>query len=246
MEILERIKGLERKFDTLTMQQAPFHTPMVTNHPVITQVTMPPGSLSPMTGTGAHASEDGSIVAGVNPPHAYATSVHQLLTWPIIQQIILGINKSDHLPAEPAGPVTTIDSTTSMPNPNISEFGGIPLTSASMQLLSNAYFDTFNHCHPLLEPDTFASEILGPLCNDGLDDTVKSTLALVVFALGELAIAGDHGAPVSVYNTRPGGVKGGTLRNPPGLALYNEARRRMGFTMADSSLESAQAFALAG
>ncbi|KAI6252929.1 hypothetical protein MCOR19_010482 [Pyricularia oryzae] len=251
------------------MQQAPFHTPMVTNHPVITQVTMPPGSLSPMTGTGAHASEDGSIVAGVNPPHAYATSVHQLLTWPIIQQllnsvsarmpeinvanieqegvnIILGINKSDHLPAEPAGPVTTIDSTTSMPNPNISEFGGIPLTSASMQLLSNAYFDTFNHCHPLLEPDTFASEILGPLCNDGLDDTVKSTLALVVFALGELAIAGDHGAPVSVYNTRPGGVKGGTLRNPPGLALYNEARRRMGFTMADSSLESAQAFALAG
>lgn len=269
MEILERIKGLERKFDTLTMQQAPFHTPMVTNHPVITQVTMPPGSLSPMTGTGAHASEDGSIVAGVNPPHAYATSVHQLLTWPIIQQllnsvsarmpeinvanieqegvnIILGINKSDHLPAEPAGPVTTIDSTTSMPNPNISEFGGIPLTSASMQLLSNAYFDTFNHCHTLLEPDTFASEILGPLCNDGLDDTVKSTLALVVFALGELAIAGDHGAPVSVYNTRPGGVKGGTLRNPPGLALYNEARRRMGFTMADSSLESAQAFALAG
>ncbi|KAI7921312.1 hypothetical protein M0657_004039 [Pyricularia oryzae] len=269
VEILERIKGLERKFDTLTMQQAPFHTPMVTNHPVITQVTMPPGSLSPMTGTGAHASEDGSIVAGVNPPHAYATSVHQLLTWPIIQQllnsvsarmpeinvanieqegvnIILGINKSDHLPAEPAGPVTTIDSTTSMPNPNISEFGGIPLTSASMQLLSNAYFDTFNHCHPLLEPDTFASEILGPLCNDGLDDTVKSTLALVVFALGELAIAGDHGAPVSVYNTRPGGVKGGTLRNPPGLALYNEARRRMGFTMADSSLESAQAFALAG
>ncbi|TLS24638.1 hypothetical protein PpBr36_08825, partial [Pyricularia pennisetigena] len=269
VEILERIKGLERKFDTLTMQQAAFHAPMMTNHPVVTQVSMPQDSLSPMTATGAHASEDGSIVAGVNPPHAYATSVHQMLGWPIIQQllnsvsarmpeinvanieqegvnIILGINKSDYLPAEPVGPVTTIDSTTSMPNPSISGFGGIPLTTTSMQVLSNAYFDTFNHCHPLLERHTFMSEILGPLCNDGLDDTVKSTLGLVVFALGELSIAGDHGAPVTMYNTRPSGVKGGTLRNPPGLALYNEARRRMGFTMADSSLETAQAFALAG
>ncbi|TLD28715.1 hypothetical protein PspLS_03997 [Pyricularia sp. CBS 133598] len=270
VEILERIKGLERKFDDLTMQQAPFHAPMVTTHPVVTQVSMPQDSLSPMTGTGAHASEDGSIVAGVSPPYAYATSVHQMLSWPIIQQllssvsarmpevnvanieqeginIILGINKSDYLPAEPVGPVTTIDSTTSMPNLNLSGFGGgIPLTSTSMQLLANAYFDTFNHCHPLLDRNTFASEILGPLCNDGLKNTVKSTLALVVFALGELSIAGGHGAPVTVYNTRPSGVKGGTLRNPPGLALYNEARRRMGFTMADSSLETAQSFALAG
>ncbi|KAI6380797.1 hypothetical protein MCOR25_001470 [Pyricularia grisea] len=242
---------------------------MVTNHPVVTQVSIPQDSLSPMTGTGAHASEDGSIITGVSPPHAYATSVHQMLGWPIIQQllnsvsarmpeinaanleqeginIILGINKSDYLPSEPVGPVTTIDSTTSMPNPNISGFGGIPLTSTSMQILSNAYFDTFNHYHPLLERNTFLSDILGPLCSDGLDSTVKSTLALIVFALGELSIAGDHGAPVTVYNTRPSGVKGGTLRNPPGLALYNEARRRMGFTMADSSLETAQAFALAG
>lgn len=135
--------------------------------------------------------------------------------------------------------------------------GGPPLLSwDTLYRLSTAYFDSFNYIAPIVDRQTFLGVTLpaaldvGP---DATDPTAKTSanndanpntaLVLLVAALGDVAIAGVQGAPVLGAT---GGVKGGTVRHPPGLALFNEARRRMGFVLGDCSLESMQIHALAG
>lgn len=89
------------------------------------------------------------------------------------------------------------------------------------------------------------SETLPAVFNNGLTDSMESTVAMLVFALGEVAIAGADGPPIHVYNGRQSGVKGGTKERPPGLELFNEARRRISFHLTERSLENVQIFALA-
>jgi hypothetical protein len=66
-----------------------------------------------------------------------------------------------------------------------------------------------------------------------------------VFALGELAIEGSRGTPISSEKNRPSGVRGGSSQKPPGLALFNEARKRIGFVLTGCDLENVQIFSLA-
>ena len=115
----------------------------------------------------------------------------------------------------------------------------------TMQRLSRAYFDSINLSYPILNRQSFMSETLPALFNNGFDLSMASTIAFLVFALGEVALAGSDGPPVHVYNGRTSGIKGGSKKRPPGLDLFNEARRRMGFNLTESSLENVQVFALA-
>lgn len=80
---------------------------------------------------------------------------------------------------------------------------------------------------------------------EGFDGDTDSVIALLVFALGELAIEGSRGTPIGVHNGRPSGLRGGSLRRPPGLALFNEARKRIGFVLTECDLENVQIFSLA-
>jgi hypothetical protein len=116
----------------------------------------------------------------------------------------------------------------------------------TMQRLSRAYFDSFNLLFPIVDRHAFVSEILPVVGQNGFTENMASTVALLVFALGELAIAGSQGIPIRVYNGRPSGIKGGTPTEPPGLVLFNEARRRTGFNLTECSIENVQIFALAG
>jgi hypothetical protein len=125
-----------------------------------------------------------------------------------------------------------------------------PITIANlnwdtMQRLSKAYFDTFNLLCPILNRQSFMSETLPSLFNNGFTYSMESTIAFLVFALGEVALAGSDGLPIHAYSGRPSGVKGGTKDRPPGLELFNEARRRMGFNLTECSLENVQIFELA-
>lgn len=127
--------------------------------------------------------------------------------------------------------------------------GTTPLTIADlsweqMQRLSKAYFDSWNFMFPLLDRHTFHSETLPRIMRDGFNDSITSTLVLLVFALGEQALAGYQGIPITTHDGRPSGIKGGTAKNPPGLVLFNEARRRLGFAVAECSLENCQMFAV--
>lgn len=97
-----------------------------------------------------------------------------------------------------------------------------------------------------MDRQTFLSETLTKTHTEGFDGDPDSVVALLVFALGELAIEGSRGTPMEVYKGRPSGVRGGSsMDRPPGIGLFNEARKRMGFVLAECQLENVQIYALA-
>jgi hypothetical protein len=65
-------------------------------------------------------------------------------------------------------------------------------------------------------------------------------LALLVFALGQLAIEGVTGHPTRVSHDESSGFRGGSIERPPGLGLINEARRRIGMVNTQPCLETVQ------
>lgn len=115
----------------------------------------------------------------------------------------------------------------------------------TMQRLSKSYFDGINLLCPILNRQSFMADTLPKLFNSGFSQNAASTIAFLVFALGEVALAGSEGLPVHIYGGRASGVKGGTKDRPPGLELFNEARQRMGFNLTECSLENVQISALA-
>ena len=115
------------------------------------------------------------------------------------------------------------------------------LSIQRIQEQCDAYFNTFNVLFPLLNRDTFMNKTVAPLLRDGYGDgDVDAVLALLVFALGQVAIEGVFDPPISVVGGQPSGFRGGTVDKPPGLATFNEARRRIGFISTQSSLQNLQ------
>jgi hypothetical protein len=60
-----------------------------------------------------------------------------------------------------------------------------------------------------------------------------------------LAIEVSRGKSIEVYKGRLSGVRGGASSRPQGLALFNEARKRIGFVLTEFDLENVQIFSLA-
>jgi hypothetical protein len=117
----------------------------------------------------------------------------------------------------------------------------LDLTAERVDKYSSAYFNTFNVLLPLLNPDDFIGGVVARLLREGYkDDDPESVLALLVFALGQLAIEGVMGQPTSKCNDESSGFRGGTIEKPPGLGLFNEARRRIGMINRRFSLEDVQ------
>jgi hypothetical protein len=193
-----------------------------------------------------------------------------MLTWPAIQQLLLQALPSDigdlkNLEQEGSTFIAQLQKGT--PNLPLDEFvqdrpfvgmqtqatrssGGArntfpALTRDAMLRLATAYFDTFNFIYPFMDRQNFISDTLSRVHTEGFDGDTDSVIALLVFALGELAMEGSHGTPIEVYEGRPSGVRGGTASRPPGLALFNEARKRIGFVLTDCDLENVQIFSLA-
>jgi hypothetical protein len=103
----------------------------------------------------------------------------------------------------------------------------------------SAYFNTFDVLLPLLNLDDFLGGVVARLLREGFrDDDPESVLALLVFALGQLAIEGVVGRPTSAHNDEFSGFRGGTIEKPPGLGLFNEARRRIGMVNTQFCLEN--------
>lgn len=87
---------------------------------------------------------------------------------------------------------------------------------------------------------TFESDTLAKVISEGFDGDVDSVIALMIFCLGEVAIDGLSGSPISERS----GVRGGSISRPPGLALFNEARKCLGFVLCEHELENVQIFSL--
>ncbi|KAL2153869.1 hypothetical protein VTH82DRAFT_2545 [Thermothelomyces myriococcoides] len=270
VEILDRIKSLECKLDSLSQN---------TVIGLSTPVRSVPGSLtSPfpqaqgVSGQPIHAnssypfSEEASSPAAPEEDHyQYVSSLHQMLRWPALQELLASIQHRisdvDLSILEREGPVSVMatrrsgarrlstrrSSTVSMTDRGTAQS---PIAIANlnwdtMQRLSKAYFDSFNLLCPILDRESFMTGTLPAIFNHGFGDDMTSTIAFLVFALGEVAIAGSEGPSVHAYDGRASGVRGGSKEHPPGLELFNEARWRMGFNLTDLSLENVQMFELA-
>lgn len=214
-----------------------------------------------------HTTIDSSLVSQIHY-YEYASAAYKMLSWPSVQPFlenvslhinlaslqrdgsaILGLQTRplslpvDNLgianPRQEAGPHVPL------PGPSeVLQLSSLALSWEAMLRLSKAYFDTFNLLYPIMDRNLF-QRVLQSVAGNGFDDGMNSTLVCLVLALGEVAIASVQGEPLTTYKGRPGGIRGGTLERPPGLVLFNEARKRLGFNLTECSLENVQIFALA-
>lgn len=121
------------------------------------------------------------------------------------------------------------------------------LSFAQVENYSAAYFNTFNRLFPILDRNLFVDGVLTRLSRQGYkDDDPESVLALLVCALGQLAREGVFEIPASTSHGEPSGFRGGTTERPPGLSLFNQARRRVGIVATKCSLETVQILLLQG
>lgn len=195
--------------------------------------------------------------------YKYASSVHEMFAWPAVQELLAGalpnsvavmassldqtgvsallsFQQSTALPTTglPVDPGSSVLTTQLLSNTSVLPHIGNTLSWEMMQTLSTAFFETFNLLHPIVDRQHFLSTTLPTILTNGLDDGVEATLAYLIFALGEVAVAG----PLSATTT---GHSHGDLHSP-GLFFFNEARRRMGFHLASITLSSVQILALTG
>ncbi|KAH8815239.1 hypothetical protein F5884DRAFT_169964 [Xylogone sp. PMI_703] len=206
-------------------------------------------------------------------PYKPASASLKILTWPAMQQLLLqaipsSASELKMLDQEGLVFLNRVHKVTSIPHLPLDEhiqdqpfigmqtpatrMTGAPrstfpaLSPGTMRHLATAYFDTFNFMYPFMDRQTFMSETLSKVLVEGFNGDTESVIALLVFALGELAIEGIQGKPIGEQNGRLSGVRGGTSTKPPGLALFNEARKRIGFTLTECDLENVQIYSLAG
>ena len=103
--------------------------------------------------------------------------------------------------------------------------GPLNLTRERMMELTDAYFRSFNVLLPILGYDVFVSTLERVTSQGFAEGDLDAVLALLVFALGELASEGTFGQPVSVYEGVSSGFRGGkTLQD--NIYLTDEAGYR--------------------
>ncbi|KAF5982883.1 acetate regulatory DNA binding protein FacB [Fusarium bulbicola] len=274
VEILDRLKTVESKLDNLGQRENTtpplFTTPQPpavysTNTPLLVD----PDSHDPLPGTSLPNHPTSPTPNRDAGGFRYDSSVSKMSEWPVVRQMFesLGQKAPSALGEIPALPRGLRASNVTLPSDGLQP-GGIPSNSTlqiplhlsgstsslnlsppsvdweTMQRLSKAYFDVINILHPVLDRQWFNSNVLSSIINNGFQEGALSSLVLLVFALGEVALTTSE-VPISAYKQRPSGIKGGTIDRPPGLAYFNEARKRMGFGMSEVSLENAQMLALA-
>ena len=204
-------------------------------------------------------------VASLTENHyQYVSAAHQMLAWPAIQAHLSAIQPKclnrdlksiaregpaialgSHFSGNHTIPMSLQDGDNFNPAPVLAPLSAFGLDWDIMQTLTKAYFDTVNLLHPILDRHSFLTQILPTLFKNGVDHTLTSTIAFLVFALGEVALASYRGPPINAYGGRPSGMRGGSKNHPPGITLFNEARKRLGFSVTETSLETVQAYTLA-
>jgi hypothetical protein len=267
VEILDRLKSLENKVDRIPTTRG---TPVSGFGPAQPSPASQP-SFNPDVDPSSYSSSLRPSPSGVkgNQPYRHFSASHKILTWPIIQQALLQAlpsNVGDLKTLEQDGTAFLVRIQKETPNLPLDDglqerpfvgmqtqatrtAGGVrttfpALTKDVMNNLATAYFDTFNFIYPFMDRQNFLSDTLTKVHSEGFDGDVESVISLLVFALGELAIDGSRGKPIEVHMGRPSGVRGGSSVRPPGIALFNEARKRIGFVLTECELENIQIYSL--
>ncbi|KAF2022393.1 hypothetical protein BU24DRAFT_430726 [Aaosphaeria arxii CBS 175.79] len=118
--------------------------------------------------------------------------------------------------------------------------------------LANAYFAVFHRSNPVLDKFYFFSHTLTQAMENDFGYDIETSLVLVVLALGCLAVRaheeGNFPLPSRYAMVGEGFVRPDwyeyVLDEPPGLKFFNEARKRFGFLMCQSDLQTGQFYML--
>lgn len=270
VHILETLGRLETKFDNLAIGRGSVSTPDGLSPGGLASTSTMAESINSGTRIGREEQQQNRS-ADPRSMHQHLTVPHKVMLWPgiYIHLINSGITAAADLQHVLQEGTPWFNKLEIEKHPNaIPADVGLPcfavnlgaheagrssnvafptLTVQQIQEYSDAYFNTFNVLYPLLSRHTFMNEIVARLLREGYaDGDAGAVLALLVFALGQLAIEGVFDRPLGEYNGIPSGFRGGTLEHPPGLNIFNEARRRIGFVHTQSSLENVQIFLLQG
>lgn len=261
VHILDTLARLENKFDNLAIT-GPGSTPNVSSPGLPSSTSglqSPPSQQQQSESASSRAIPQGPI------SYQHLTVPHKILLWPgvYIYLINSGVTAAsdlqyvlqegtpwfikremekhpDPLPSDVGLPCFAIN-VGSIEQGRASNVAFPTLTIQQIQEYSDAYFNTFHVLYPLLNRESFMNNIVARLLREGYGDgDAGSVLALLVFALGQVAIEGVFARPVSVIGGSPSGFRGGTVDQPPGLGLFNEARRRLGFIATQCTLENVQ------
>lgn len=253
VHILDTLNRLENKFDNLSFNRE----------------SPPQKSMSQTSSNTKSTPRDTDtqvdFPTGLQKAYQHLTVAHKIVLWPAIYIHIInsGIQAASDLqhvlqdgtpwflrlemakhplpvPGEPRLPYYAINARSH--EQGFSSSVNFPsLTIQSITERCEAYFNTFNILLPLLNRDAFMNDSIAPLLRDGYQDgDSRAVLALLVLALGEVALDGVFQRPIASTDGTLSGFRGGTPDTPPGLAIFNEARRRGGFIYPMTSLENVQ------
>lgn len=175
-----------------------------------------------------------SQVQTVNGP---LTIPHKILLWPVVKQALFNaglgvVDDLHHVLKEGTLWFTRRElDPLSMKAPDWPVPEHIEMESLNLKWMlacSEAYFDTFNTLFPVLARQSFTNGMLHYVIRNGFPEGEPATVvALHVFALGEVAVQGSSGQPIHTADQETiSGVRGGSYQHPPGLSLFDEARRQ--------------------
>jgi hypothetical protein len=266
LHILHTLRTLETKFDNLAIGQSNALRP---NLIARTSKADPSSQLPRKTGQSAAIPSHHSL-SKLQQPYQRFTAPHRVFLWPSIYSCLtaksgsqafsdlqyihqVGTNwfirldlekHSIPLPVEPCLPSIRLDAPITGRGDSTGHLFPA-ITVQKVQEYTDAYFNTFNVICPILRYDSFKDEVLSRLLQEGYaDGDPQSVLALMVFALGQVAIEGVFGKPMSSQQGVPSGFRGGTQASPPGIETFNEARRRFGLIESTCAIENVQVLLL--
>lgn len=266
VHVLQILTRLENKFEHLTLTTSPDASELNTHNGTrssLSNVSSPPFSNSK---TSAHG-----FPTELRKSYQHLTAPHKIILWPSIYihlvntgvktatdlEHVLHEGTSWFIKQEMAKHPHTLPYDVGLPYSSFNANSGhnghsytvsFPtLTIQKIQEYTEAYFNSFNMLLPILDRESFMNDVVTRVMRDGYGDGDTATvLALLVFALGQVAIEGVIGRPINVLNGVPSGLRGGTAERPPGLEIFNEARRRLGFVISTCNLENVQILLLQG
>lgn len=216
-----RIESLDAKIESLSVPPAPSTT-----------TTAQPSLLV--------ESPAGSMLSNCTP---ISFSARLMLSWPAIRDLLppsLGTVADDYaLKLEDQRPKLPMSSRDQDKNVLAD------LSLSTVRELCSAYFATFNLANPVLDRKQYFQQTLGNAINGDFGYDADSCIVLMTMALGTFGIrALKECKPLSTEaRARPASTQ--TSSEPPGLAYYNEARKRVGFIEGDHTMQTCQFYLLA-
>lgn len=229
----------------------------------------PMGSVSPRTSRAETfpSFQHGQVTPGeISTSYRHLTAPHKVLLWPKIYEFLRKSGADDrdmlkvldkegtpwllHLELEKHREILPVDThlsaapTSGLTVPSLRVKFDV-LNEELMLKCTESYFNTYNVLYPLLVREDFVSRIHPDVLANGFGyGDFNSVIALLVFSLGKMAYDGVWGEPIDNNNGKRSGIRGGSAARPPGLDMFNEARKRLGFLATQTSLENIQVLQL--